>query len=156
MSNRVLFIAAVLAIVLIGNVVWDFIAPSDQGAMTPSIAVRPLVRFGPDNDAEHVASTLTRMTVDSLDRQLDGRVVPENQYREKVQDRDSIAQIMERLEVTTVIEGTVSILDDGVRVSISIVDGKSTTDNRTFVQTGNVDDLESLAEELTASILAIL
>jgi serine/threonine protein kinase/Flp pilus assembly protein TadD len=95
---------------------------SSAGARKPAIAVLPFVDLSPEQDQEYFCDGLTEELIDALAKVGELRVASRSssfQFKEKSED---IRHIGERLNVRTVLEGSVRKSGDRLRITAQLVD----------------------------------
>jgi TolB-like protein/two-component SAPR family response regulator/Tfp pilus assembly protein PilF len=89
------------------------------------IAVLPLANYSPDAEDEYLADGMTEELIACLSKIGDLRVVARTSVMRYKNSRRSTSEISRELGVGTLIEGSVRKAEDGVRVSVQLIDGAS-------------------------------
>jgi len=102
-------------------------SPSTSGdALDPRrVAVLPLACFSTDPEDAHLAEGLTEAMISSLSRIGDLRVVARTSVMRYQNTVKPVAQIARELNVGTILEGSVRVVHNRVRVTIQMIDGRT-------------------------------
>ncbi|MFC2081939.1 BTAD domain-containing putative transcriptional regulator [Candidatus Bipolaricaulota bacterium] len=89
------------------------------------VAVLPLQCYSSDPEAEHIANGMTEELTGTLSKIRDLRVVARTSVMRYKDTRQSICQISRELNVGTLLEGSVRMAEDELRVSVQLIDAAS-------------------------------
>ena len=162
-KRRRLVPAAIAVAVLLGAGGWwltrpDF-TPADQAKMTmplpasPSIAVLPFDYLGQDKEEnDYIADGLSENIISTLARIPDLLVIARNStftYKGKPVD---VREVAENFGVRHVLEGSVQVSGDTMRVTAQLVDGVDGRHLWTQVYDRPVADIFAVQDEITLSV----
>jgi len=113
-----------IALIAIGIVVWKTLPKKEAGpppASKHSVAVLPFVDLSPDQSSEHLADGISDALINALSRIRDLRVPGRTSaFSFKGQEQD-LRDIAKKLSVKTVLEGSVQVMGDKLRVSAQLI-----------------------------------
>jgi serine/threonine protein kinase/Tfp pilus assembly protein PilF len=117
-------VLVVLAIVVIGLIIWKPWASKELSSTStkiPSIAILPFEDSSPEKDQAHFCNGLAESIINMLTK-VQGLRVPAKTSSFSFKDKKStIQEIGERLDVDTILEGSVQKSGDRVRISARLV-----------------------------------
>ena len=119
--------ASLIAISVIGLLVWKSLPRKPAGpppASGQSVAVLPFVDLSPDKSSEHLADGISDALINALSRIKDLRVPARTSaffFKGKEQD---IREIGQKLNVQTVLEGSIQVMGDRLRVAAQLIDAE--------------------------------
>jgi len=123
--RKVILPAALLvAVIVIGYIIWKALPRKPAGpalAVKHSVAVLPFVDLSPDQSSEHLADGISDALINALSRIRDLRVPARTSafyFKGKEQD---IREIGQKLNVRTVLEGSVQVIGDRLRVAAQLI-----------------------------------
>jgi TolB-like protein/thioredoxin-like negative regulator of GroEL len=158
--------AAVLAIAVIGIMVWQPWAPDVEPASVermafplpdkPSIAVLPFVNMSGDPEQEYFADGMTEDLITDLSRISGLFVIARNSTFVYKGRPVSVSQVAEDLGVRYVLEGSVRRVGDEMRVNAQLID--ATTGGHVWADRydGSVADIFSLQDKFIRKIVKAL
>lgn len=107
-------------------------APNTADAVTESpthhltrVAVLPLASYSPDPDDEYFADGMTEELISRLSKLRDLRVIARTSVMQYKDTEKTVGEIARDLQVGTVLEGSVRMAGNHVRISVQLVDPKS-------------------------------
>ncbi len=149
----------VIAAIIIGFVLWQIVfkkSPAPTTTSQKSVAVLPFVDLSPQKDHEWLSDGISEAMINALS-QLKGLRVPARTssffFKEKEPD---IQEIGEKLRVENVLEGSIQVVDQRLRVNaqlISVKDGYNLWSNR-FDR--SLEDVFSVQDEIAREVVKAL
>jgi len=121
-------VSAFAALVIMGFVFWG-VLPRKKVSKTPpasrhSVAVFPFVDLSPDQSSEHLADGISDAVINALSRIKDLRVPGRTStFSFKGQEQD-LREIGQKLDVQTVLEGSVQVMGERLRVSAQLINAE--------------------------------
>jgi TolB-like protein/thioredoxin-like negative regulator of GroEL len=158
--------AAVLAIAVIGIMVWQPWAPDVEPASVermafplpdkPSIAVLPFVNMSDDPAQEYFADGMTEDLITDLSKISGLFVIARNSSFSYKGQQVKIRQVAEELGVRYVLEGSVRRAGDTVRINAQLID--ATTGGHLWAERydGNVSDIFAVQDGFVRKIVGAL
>jgi TolB-like protein/DNA-binding winged helix-turn-helix (wHTH) protein/thioredoxin-like negative regulator of GroEL len=154
--------AAALVLVLASGAAWwagekNAQAPSGGSAPEPnSVAVLPFEDMSPDGDMEYFAAGIAEEILNQLAQNTDLVVIARTSsfsFRNKDVDIPTIAR---RLNVAKVLEGSVRVDNDTVRITAQLVDGESSAHiwSKTYDRVSG--DLLAIQDEISRDVAGVL
>jgi len=128
--------------------------PAQETALAQSIAVLPFTPMGPDSDNDYFALGVPEELLGRLSEIDDFAVVPRRSIL-TYQDSDlSAVEIAQALNVAAIVEGSVRVTDDQVRINAQLIDGQSDRNlwSRSFERELSIENLFAIQAELAAAI----
>ena len=161
--TKYLIVAALVAVIVAGGMYWfvlkpDF-TPADQSKYAfqlpdvPSIAILPFRNLSENPDHEYISNGLAENIILALSNSEDMLVISRNSsfyYKDK---QINIQEVAEKLGVQYLLEGSVQVSGDNIRVSTQLVDainGKNLWADRLDEK---LDDLFRVQDMITQKIL---
>ena len=147
---------AVIAIFIVGVLIWrpwSHLSTSTTQSRKSSVAVLPFEDFSPEKDQEYLCMGIAAELINRLNKAQD-LWVPARASSFSFRGKDiDIAEVAEKLNVETVLLGTLQKSDDQLRISVELID---VPDNHTIWQeTYNRDegDIFRLQDEISLSVV---
>jgi serine/threonine-protein kinase len=127
MKKLIIPLTALIALLVIGIVIWKTL-PRKEASPPPaskhSVAVLPFVDLSPDKSSEHLADGLSDALINALSRIRDLRVPGRTSaFSFKGQEQD-LREIGKKLNVQTVLEGSVQVMGEKLRVSAQLINAE--------------------------------
>lgn len=124
LNGRVAVLGAGVASILLVWLARSSFLPDDVGGVADvrRVAVLPLADYSTGGEAVYLADGLTAELISRLSRLRDLRVIARTSVMGYRGSDKSIAQIGQELGVGTVVEGSVRMVRDSVRVTVRIID----------------------------------
>ncbi len=121
-----------------------------------SVAVLPFVDLSPDGDQRHFSEGIAEGILDGLSEVADLRVASRTStFRYRGANRD-VGDIGRRLDVETVLEGSVRRAKDRLRIATRLIDVADDRDLWSQRFEGDVEDVFALEDEITTSVIDAL
>jgi len=140
----------VLVLAIVALFLWRFIFPTTSNFN--SIAVLPFEDKSPGQDQEHWATGIPETLINSLSR-IDGLLVPGTTSSFYFKGERDIRKIGERLGVNNLLEGSIQVSDNTIRIMVRLIDidSGSTLWSREYVE--NIDDIFSIQNHIAQSVV---
>ena len=122
----------------------------------PVVGVLPFENLSPDESLAHVAGGLTSDIVTALSKHRWLRVVPRTTTSGYAERPDAVAQLRADLGVDYVVEGTVRVGGDRLRVTVSLTDATSGTCWWAERYDRRFEDLFDVLDDITDVIVATI
>jgi len=153
-----LFIPAlvVIAIAIIGVVIWRFIlqkeaAPPAPGK--PSIAVLPFADLSPQKDQEHFCEGFAESLINALAKIKDLRVPARTSSFSFKGKEQAIEEIGKELDVKTVLEGSVQKAGNKIRITVKLINVADESLLWSEQYNREMNDIFSIQDEITMAIV---
>jgi adenylate cyclase len=155
-SQGMLLIGAGVGVLLLGGL--GMVALSSGGASeTPrSIAVLPLADLSPAGDQRYFSDGLTEELTAALSRVEGLQVASRTAAFQFADGGADLAEVAERLRVTSVLEGSVRRAGDQLRVTVRLVDPATGYELWTRIYERRLDDVFAVQEEIAHEVLKVL
>lgn len=125
-------------------------APRDN----PILAILPFANLASDPSRDHVAEGLTHDIITALSKHRWLRVLPKAAPAGYADAPDAVARLHDELDVDYVVEGTVRLWDDRLRVTASLTDANAGVSRWAERYDRTVEDLFDVLDEITYMIAA--
>jgi len=160
-------VAIAVLIAVIGVVIWNFyFRPSFEPASTarmkhplpdkPSIAVLPFVNMSEDPNQEYFSDGLTRDIITALSKISDLFVIAIHSASTYKGKTVNVKQVAEELGVRYVLEGSVRIAEEKVRINAQLVDALKGDYLWAERYDRALEDIFALQDEITKNIMTAL
>jgi len=146
------WISSIIVIIILSYFFYKKLIPTHLDAANQSIAVLPFIDMSPDQDQEYLGDGIAENIINSLSRLEGLKVVGRTssfQFKEKSLD---LREIGERLDVTTVVEGSIQKAGTMLRITIQLID---VTDNFHIWSERydrEIDDIFAIQDEIANEI----
>jgi serine/threonine protein kinase/tetratricopeptide (TPR) repeat protein len=147
-----------IAIIIIGIVIWQLLlkkeaVPSPLVQDKPSIAVLPFEDLSPQKDQEYLCDGFSESLINALNK-INGLRIPgrTSSFLFKDKERD-IQEIGERLNVNTVLEGTVQKAYDKLRITVKLIDVSDESLLWSEQYSRELDDIFIIQDDITSAIV---
>jgi TolB-like protein/DNA-binding winged helix-turn-helix (wHTH) protein len=149
-------VLALLAVAALLAVVAYVFRPGQPAASAPSVAVLPLVNTSGEPELDDMARGITEALIDSLSQIGSLRVISRTSVMRYKDETKSLTQIAEELGVDTIVEGSVSLAGDRIRIAARLVDGEADRSLWSTRREEEVDDMLASADEIALEIAEAL
>jgi len=140
----------VLVLAIVALFLWRFIFPTTSNFN--SIAVLPFEDKSPGQDQEHWATGIPETLINSLSR-IDGLLVPGTTSSFYFKGERDIRKIGERLGVNNLLEGSIQVSDDTIRIMVRLIDIDSGSTLWSDEYVKNIDDIFSIQNHIAQSVV---
>jgi len=145
-----------IAVVIIGVAIWQLL-PEKAGAppesVKPSIAVLPFEDLSPEKDQEYFCDGLAESIINALTKVKDLRVPARaSSFSFKGKERD-IQEIGNKLNVTTLLEGSVQKAGNRVRITAQLIKVADESHLWSEQYDRDLDDIFSIQDDITLAII---
>jgi len=132
------------------------VVPASTNTPVPSVAVLPFRNLSPDPDNEYFADGITEDVIASLSRIRALKVISRTSVMPFKNREQSLREIGARLEVTTILEGSVRRVGDRVRIVAQLID--VATDQHLWAETYDrqLTDIFAIQTDVALHIVAAL
>lgn len=131
-------------------------AGAGDGRSHPVIAVLPFGNLSPEPGREHVAAGLTHDVITALSKHRWLRVLTGATTASFAGQPDAMARLRDELDVGYVVEGTVRLDGERLRVSVTLTDAADGTARWADRYDRRIDDLFDVLDEITDVIVATI
>jgi len=150
---------AIVALAILVVIIWQVIprketVPLDSGK--PSIAVLPFADLSPQKDQEYFCDGMAEALLNALTNIKDLRVAARTSafsFKDKEQD---IREIGEKLNVQTVLEGSVRKADEQLRISVQLINIADGFQLWSKQYDRKIDDVFAIQDEIAQNIVQAL
>jgi TolB-like protein/tetratricopeptide (TPR) repeat protein len=144
----------VVIVVLIGFGVGTRILmeEGDDSTDAPSIAVLPFSNLSGNPDNDYFSDGMTEETISLLADIPELKVAPRSSTRKYRGNEYSIPAVAQRLSVRFVLEGSVHMQDDRVRVTTSLIDAKTESALWTDTYDRSIDDVIGIQRDIAGNV----
>jgi serine/threonine protein kinase/Tfp pilus assembly protein PilF len=145
-----------IAIVIIGVIIWQLlpereVVPSEP--VKPSVAVLPFNDLSPQKDQEYFCDGLAESIINALTKVKDLRVPARvSSFSFKGKERD-IQEIGGRLNVNTILEGSVQKAENRVRITAQLINVADESHLWSERYDRNMEDIFDIQDEITLAIV---
>ncbi|HXY29153.1 MAG TPA: protein kinase [Gemmatimonadaceae bacterium] len=129
------------------------VSPSSGSARLPSIAVLPFVNMSADPDNEYFSDGMTEEIISRLARLGRMRVVSRTSAFAFKGKNEDVRRIGERLEVASVLEGSVRKIGNRLRVTAQLIDVGTGYDLWSETYDRTMDDAFAVQDDITRAIV---
>lgn len=144
---------AVIALLLAGVVYWWPGAPSEETPARPSIAVMPFLDLSPDKDQEYFADGISEELLNLLARIPELKVIARTSSFSFRDDTVDVATIAKQLNVTHVLEGSVRKSGNRLRVTVQLIEARTSTHLWSEAYDRQLDDVFVVQDEIAADVV---
>jgi TolB-like protein len=130
--------------------------PGGGGRSHPVIAVLPFGDLSPEPGRDHVAAGLTHDVITALSKHRWLRVLTRATTSSFADQPDAMARLREQLDVVYVVEGTVRLDADRMRVSVTLTDTADGAVRWADRYDRQIEDLFDVLDEITDVIVATI
>jgi serine/threonine-protein kinase len=146
----------VVALAIIALIVWKFLLkkePVSAPASKPSIAILPFEDLSPQKDQEYLCDGFAESLINALTKIRELRVPARtSSFSFKGKERD-IHEIGERLNVNTVLEGSVQKAENRLRVTVKLINVSDESLLWSEQYNRELDDVFAIQDEITFAIV---
>lgn len=154
-QDRSLWDVVVIGLLLGGlsvSLYFNWLGGPEPPASERSLAVLPFRDLSPTQDAAYLSDGIAEELLDRLARSNGLRVVSRRSAFAFRDDSATTAQIAERLNVAHIVEGSVRLVEDLVRVSVQLIDARADTARWSLTYERPLDDVFSLQDDIAADV----
>jgi eukaryotic-like serine/threonine-protein kinase len=148
-----------IALIAIGLVIWKALPkkePVPPPATKHSVAVLPFVDLSPDKSSEHLADGISDALINALSRIRDLRVPGRTSaFSFKGQAQD-LREIGKKLNVQTVLEGSVQVMGEKLRVSAQLINADDGFQLWSEKYDRKMEDIFAIQDEIARAIVDTL
>ncbi len=152
-------VLAGLALVVIAIVIWKLLPEKEAlppESVQPSIAVLPFEDLSPDKDQASLCDGFSESLINALTKIEDLRVPARtSSFSFKGQDH-SFQEIGERLNVKSVLEGSVQRAGDELRITVKLINVSDESVQWSEQYSRKLDDVFSIQDEITLNVVEVL
>jgi serine/threonine protein kinase len=156
LKKSIIPVLVVGSVVIIAAIVWQFFLkkkPVSTQVRTPSIAVMPFDDLSPQKDQEYLCDGFSESLINALTNVKDLRVPARTSsfsFREKERN---IQEIGEKLNVDTVLEGSVQKSENKLRITAQLINVADESLLWSEQYDRNMDDIFAIQDEISLSIV---
>ncbi|MEQ8473788.1 MAG: helix-turn-helix domain-containing protein [Marinoscillum sp.] len=150
-KTRILILTGILIIVL-GVTIWWFISPEEANPKSKSIAVLPFQNMTNNSENEYLADGITEDIISQLAQLQDLKVISRTSSMQYKNTNLSIPQIANQLGVSTILEGSIRLIGDQLRVAAQLIDAKEDAHLWSETYDRQIGDILSMQLEVATSI----
>jgi len=132
------------------------LAPAPVTRLDPSIVVLPFAHLSPEADTEYFSDGMTDEIIATLARVPGLRVLARTTSYALKGTREALQTVAARLEVATVLEGSVRRQENRVRITVQLTDAARGAQVWSEQYDRNLSDVFAVQEEIAAAIAARL
>ncbi len=147
---------AVAALIVIAIVIWQLLPGKDVlpgGSIQPSIAVLPFEDLSPDKDQTFLCDGFSESLINALTK-IEGLRVPARTSSFSFRGKDlSMQEIGEKLEVKTVLEGSVQRAGDELRATVKLINVSDESVLWSEQYSRKLDDVFTIQDEITLKVV---
>jgi serine/threonine-protein kinase len=159
MKKLIIPLTALVALIVMGLVIWKALPKKEAGpppASKHSVAVLPFVDLSPDKSSEHLADGISDALINALSRIRDLRVPGRTSafsFKGKEQD---LREIGNKLNVQTVLEGSVQVMGEKLRVSAQLINAEDGFQLWSEKYDRNMENVFAIQDDIARAIVDIL
>lgn len=148
LKKRIPVLTGILIIVL-GATIWWFISPETD---PKSIAVLPFQNMTNNSENEYLADGITEDIISQLAQLTDLKVISRTSSMQYKNTNLSIPQIANQLGVNTILEGSIRIIGDQLRVAAQLIDAEEDVHLWSETYYRQIGDVLSMQLDVASSI----
>ncbi|MEP7267699.1 MAG: adenylate/guanylate cyclase domain-containing protein [Saprospiraceae bacterium] len=158
---RMLFIAAIIILLLGSYLLFNKFSPSGQvkalsDPLDKSIAVLPFTDMSPGKDQEYLGDGLAEGIISKLAEIKDFKVIGRTSSFQFKGEKLDLRNIGERLNVGTILEGSVQKSNNKIRITAQLINVKENIHLWSQQYDREMDDLFKIQDEISARIADLL
>ncbi len=158
--SRPWLIAASIVVVIAAVTYWLY-EPRPQSSQIEALVVLPLDNLSPNpNENAYFTDGMTEALIARLSQLSDVRVISRTSAMRLKDSEMTLPEIAEFLDVDGVIEGSILTIDDEIRLTLQLIDGRTDTHLWTNSYVREVDDIldlqDAVAEQIAAELNALI
>jgi len=147
-----------VGIVIVGIIIWQLllkkeVVPPPSVPIKPSIAVLPFEDLSPQKDQEYLCDGFSESLINALSKikelRIPGRT---SSFLFKAKERD-MQEIGERLNVNTVLEGSVQKAEDKLRITVKLINVSDESLLWSEQYSRELDDVFTIQDDITSAIV---
>jgi serine/threonine protein kinase/Tfp pilus assembly protein PilF len=149
-------VLVVVALVVIAIVIWQLLPKKEEllpESLQPSIAVLPFEDLSPDKDQAFLCDGFSESLINALTKIVDLRVPARtSSFSFKGKDQ-SLQEIGERLNVNSVLEGSVQRAGDDLKITVKLINVSDESVQWSEQYRRKLDDVFSIQDEITLKVV---
>lgn len=130
---------------------WEGLEPAVEGTALTRLAVLPLVNISPDPKDEYFADGLTEELIACLSKIGELRVIARTSVGQYKAASKTVAQIAAELGVTSVLEGSVRMAGNRLRITLQLIDARTQDHLWANSYDRELDDVFAIQSEIAES-----
>ncbi len=144
------------ALIITAIVIWQLLPEREElppESVRPSIAVLPFEDLSPGRDQEFLCDGFSESLINALTK-IEGLRIPARTSSFSFKGKDqSLKEIGERLNVATVLEGSVQRAADELRITVKLINVSDESVQWSEQYSRNLDDVFTIQDEITLKVV---
>jgi serine/threonine protein kinase/tetratricopeptide (TPR) repeat protein len=149
-------VLVVAALIITAIVIWQILPEKDVfpvESLQPSIAVLPFEDLSPDKDQAFLCDGFSESLINALTKIEDLRVPARTSSFSFKGKEQNLQEIGERLNVKTVLEGSVQRAGDELRITVKLIDVSDESVQWSKQYSRKLDDVFTIQDEITLKVV---